>query len=81
MQQSCAVVVAQVEKLRQEKLRLAAELRQKKAALKAKVAQKPGAGAAANGSGALVASTGVQVLRVVHVHAAACPEPSLAQQL
>ena len=51
----------QVEKLRQEKLRLAAELRQKKAALKAKGAQKPGGGAAANGSAAPAAGTGVQV--------------------
>ncbi len=52
----------QVEKLRQEKLRLAAELRQKKAALKAKGAQKPGAGGSANGSGASAAGGGVQVL-------------------
>ena len=51
----------QVEKLRQEKLRLAEELRQKKATLKAKGAQKPAPSIPANGPGPAASSVGVQV--------------------
>ena len=57
-----------VEKLRQEKLRLAEELRQKKAALKAKAMQKPKMNAPATGAGPTASGAGVQVALAPCLH-------------